>query len=159
MDIFGETSAGGFKAGRAADMLVIRTLREGLFAAVIAIAAWNVVEDHDAVADGEVADAISHGGDCASGFMSEDTWSGMRTRVNFLEVGAADAASGDANEDLTRSDGWNRYGFDTDIVDAAIDSGAHGGRNRVSGDFRIRAVRGGHLLSIVYRDARERFRE
>lgn len=49
--------------------------------------------------------------------------------MNFLEIGAADAARVNSDEHFAWTYRWDRYGLDADIVDAAIDCGTHGGRN------------------------------
>ena len=43
-DVLGKAAAGGLEARRDAGLLVERTLRGGAFAAVVALAAGNVVE-------------------------------------------------------------------------------------------------------------------
>ena len=49
-DVFGEASAGGLESGGASDLLVGGALGEGLVAAVVTLAAGDVMEDHDAIA-------------------------------------------------------------------------------------------------------------
>ena len=52
-DVFGESSAGGFKSSCAAHFLVGSALRKSLVLAVEALPARNVVEDNYAVAGTE----------------------------------------------------------------------------------------------------------
>ncbi len=63
------------------------------------------MEDHDAIADGEVFDAITDGCDGSGGLVAEDAWGGVRAAVDLLEIGAADAAGSDADENFTGSNG------------------------------------------------------
>ena len=125
-DVLGEAAAGGSEACGAADLLVDLALREGLLAAVVAVAAGDVVIGHDAVADGEVGDAFADADDGAGHLVAEDAGSVVRAAVDLLEVGAADAAGVDLDEHFAGADLGDGDGLDADVVDAAIDGGAHG---------------------------------
>jgi hypothetical protein len=46
--------------------------------------------------------------------------------MNFLQVGPADAARGNADQQLACADARHGYGFNPHVVDAVIDNGAHG---------------------------------
>jgi hypothetical protein len=58
-DIFGKTSATGLETRRAANLLVGFALSEGLVPAVVAGAAGDMVEHHDAVAGSESFDVFA----------------------------------------------------------------------------------------------------
>src|SRR5882724_177622 len=57
--ILGKTASGGLESCRAADFLVGLALRERLRATVIALAAGDVVENHDTIADAELPHALT----------------------------------------------------------------------------------------------------
>ena len=130
-DVLGEAAAGGRKAGGASDLLVDLALREGLLAAVVALAARNVVVRHHAVADCEAADALADPHNRARHLVSEDARRIVRTGVNLLQVGPADSAGVDLDQHLACADLGHRNRLDTNIVHAAIDRGAHGCRHRI----------------------------
>ncbi len=50
----------------------------------------------------------------------------------FLEVGAADAAGVNADEQLSGGDCGHGNRFEADVVDSAIDGGQHGRGNRLA---------------------------
>ncbi len=58
-DVLGKPAAGGLKARRDADLLIELALRRSLLAAVVALAAGHVMEDHDALANLEARDALA----------------------------------------------------------------------------------------------------
>ncbi len=136
-DVLGKAAAGGLEARGGAGFLVERALRGRLLAAVVALAAGNVMEGHHAVADCKLRDACADRGDDSGHFVAEDARRGVRAHVNFFEIGAADAAGGDLDEQFAGSDARNRHGFNAHVVDAAIDHGAHGG-----GDFFVKSQSG-----------------
>src|SRR5262249_17413045 len=131
-NVLGESAARRFAgAGTRADLLVGLTLRVGLGVAVVAVTAGNVVEDHHAIADGEVRDAAADLNDGSGHLVSEDARRGVRAGVDLLQISTADAACVDLHEQLTYADLRHGHGLDADIVDAAIDGGGHRSRNRV----------------------------
>ena len=67
--------------------------------------------------------------------MAEDAGGGVGSGGDFFEVGAADAAGVDFDQDFAGGDFGDGDGFEADVVDAAIDGGQHGGR-----DFAWRLV-------------------
>jgi hypothetical protein len=98
-------------------------LGEGLVTAVIAFAARDVMKNDDAISGMEVAQVLADGGDDAGSFVSENAGCGVRAGRNFLEVGAADAASMHTEKEFAWTDFGNRNGFEADVVLAAIDRG------------------------------------
>ena len=46
--------------------------------------------------------------------------------MDFFDVGGADAADGDLDEQFIRADARDGDGFEAEVVDAAINDGAHG---------------------------------
>ncbi len=115
-NVLGEASAGGREAGSASHLLVDLTLREGLLAAVVALAAGDVVVRHHAVADRKAADAFAYANNRARHLVSEDARRVVRPGVDLLQVRPADPAGVDLDQHLARADlrHWNR--LDTDIV-------------------------------------------
>ncbi len=87
------------------------------------------MEDHDAVADSVAMDALACGDDGSGHLMPEDARGGVGAGVDLLEVGAADAAGSDFDEQLAGADARDGDGLDTHVIDATIDNGAHGGRD------------------------------
>jgi hypothetical protein len=134
-DVLGEASTGGREARGAAYFFVGLALREGLLAAVVALAAGDVVVGHDTIADNKAFDTLADANDGAGHLVSEDTWGGVRAGVNLLEIGAADAAGVNLDKDFAGADLGDGDGFDTYIVDSPINGGTHGGRD-VQGRFR-----------------------
>ena len=71
-------------------------MREGFGMTVKAFAARNVMEDHYPVPHTELPYGFSDGRHDASSLVSEDTWSGVRSSRNFLEIGTTDSAGVDS---------------------------------------------------------------
>ncbi len=80
---------------------------------------------HDTVADAEIRDGFADPGHGAGHLVSEDARGGVRAGVDLLEVCTADAAGIDADEEFAGADLGDGHGFDADVVDAAVDGGAH----------------------------------
>ena len=124
-DVLGETATGRSEARSAPDVLIGLALREGLFAAVEALAARDVVVSHHAVAYRESVDAFACLHDSARHLMSEDARCIMRSGVNLLQICAADSAGVDLDQHLAGADLRHRDGFDADVIHAAIHGGSH----------------------------------
>ncbi len=58
--------------------------------------------------------------------MAEDARRGDGAVLDFFDVGGADAADGDLDQQFIRADARDGDGFEAEIVDAAINDGAHG---------------------------------
>ena len=82
--------------------------------------------DGNAVAEAEFFDAPADFGDDARGFVSEDARRGEEAVVDFFYVGRADAADGDLDEQFAGFDIRHGDGFETEVIDPAIDDGPHG---------------------------------
>src|SRR5512146_361664 len=87
------------------------------------------MEDHDAVPDGEIANACAGGNDVSGGFMAEDARGRVRAGGNLLEVSAADAAGMHADEEFAGTNPRDWDGLHADVVDAVINGGKHVGRD------------------------------
>jgi hypothetical protein len=106
-------------------------------AAAMAVEARDVMVQRDAVADFEAAreDArptifsTADFYDCAGGFVAEDARRRDGPVMDFFDVGGADAADGDFDEQFIRAEARHGDGFETQVVDAAINDGAHGFRD------------------------------
>ena len=64
-DVFGKSSAGGLETGGASDFFIGFALGKSFIATVIAFAARDVMEDHDAVSGLPIVDAFAYGCDLA----------------------------------------------------------------------------------------------
>src|SRR5262249_7526862 len=125
-DVLGEAPAAGLKTGSRAHFLIDRTLGENLLAAVIALTAGNMVEDHDAVAFGKALYALAPAYNLPRHLVTKDPWSRMRAGGNLLEIGSADAAGMHAHQQLSWTDIRNGHGFQANIVLAAVHCRLHG---------------------------------
>ena len=93
--------------------------------------------DDDALAAVEARDALADGDDGAGHLVAEDAGGGVGAGVDLFEVGSADAAGGDFDEQFAGADGGHGHGLDAHVVDAAVDYGAHGGGDP-GGDMAFR---------------------
>ena len=124
-DVFSEAAARRSEPGRATDLLVVFTLCEGLLAAVVALAAGDVVVGHHAIPYAEAGYACADLRNRAGHLVSEDARCIVRSSMDLLQVGAADAASVYLYQHLAGADLRNRNGLDPYVVHTAIDSGSH----------------------------------
>src|SRR6267154_616915 len=125
-DVFAETAAVGREAAGEPRGLVLLALRiEALFA-VEAGAAGRVVETHHAITGLPFGDAGADRDYRAGEFVAEDLRRLDVTLEDFFNVGAADAASGDFDEDFVDADFGDGDFFDADNSLFAVDAGAHG---------------------------------
>jgi hypothetical protein len=85
-----------------------------------------VVEAHDTIAGLPFCYAGANGNDSAREFVTQDLWRLDVTLENFLDVGTADAASGDFDQDFVIADFGHGYFFDANDSFFAIDASAHG---------------------------------
>ena len=67
-------------------------------------------------------------------FMTVNSGRGQKIVLDFFQIGMADAAGFDANQQLARTDVGRRNLFDRYNAAALVNGGAHGRRNR---DFKI----------------------
>ncbi len=58
--------------------------------------------------------------------MAEDARGRHGAVLDFFDVGGADAADGDLDEEFMGAEARDGHGFDAQVVDAAINDGAHG---------------------------------
>jgi hypothetical protein len=100
-------------------------LGKRLLAAVIALAARDVMEDDHSIAGSEPAHARAHRSHLSRRFMAKNSRRGVRSAGDFLQVRAAHAARMHAQKQFARSD--LRYGnaLQANIIDAAINRGQH----------------------------------
>ena len=136
-DVFGVAAAGRLESGGDAGAFVGLALGEGVMPAKMAVQARHVMVQGDAVADfpPQIRDPRPQLRNHAGGFVSEDARGRDGAELDFLDVGGADAAGGDADEEFAGADARDGNGFDAQVVDAAIDDGAHG-----FGDVRHGAI-------------------
>jgi hypothetical protein len=118
-------------------------LGEGAVAAEMALQAGDVMVQSDAVADFEAAQETARGESLrtatsptgadfhnrAGGFVAEDARGRDGAVLDFFDVGGADAADGDFDEEFVRADARDGNGFEAEVVDDAINDGAHGFRD------------------------------
>jgi len=125
-DEFGIAAAGWLETGGDAGGFVKGALGEIVMAAIVAMTAGDVVVDGNAVADAELGEAAADLDDDAGGFVAKDAGGRDGAVVDFFDVGGADAADGDAEEEFAGLDFGDGNSFEAEIVGAAIDDGAHG---------------------------------
>src|SRR5260370_5419198 len=123
--VWGDPPAvGGDTAGEAC-RLVLLALREEATLAIETIAAGYVMETHHTVARDPLRYAAAHCYDRAGYFMAQN----LRRRnvgvINLLDVGAADAASGDFDEHFAIAHFWDGDFLDANDSLSAVDTGAH----------------------------------
>jgi hypothetical protein len=125
-DIFRVTAAGRLETGGDASALVLGALGEGAMAAGVAMKAGHVMVQGHAVAGPEAARARADADDGPGGLVAENArrWDGPI--MDFLDVSGANAAGGDADEEVAGADAGHGKGFEAEVVWAAIDNGAHG---------------------------------
>jgi hypothetical protein len=97
-------------------------------AAKMAVQARHVMVERHAVANlpSQFRDARPELGNHAGGFVSKNARRRHGAVLDFFDVGGADAAHGDFDEQFVGADARDGDGFEAEIVDAAIDDGAHG---------------------------------
>jgi hypothetical protein len=126
-DVFGESAAGRLETRCASDFFVRGALGEGLVAAVVALAAGDVVENYDPIAGSKAGDAGTCGCDYPGGFMAENAWGGMRSGSNFLEVGAADATGVNPYQQLSGTNLRDGDSFEADVIYTSVNRRQHSG--------------------------------
>jgi hypothetical protein len=85
------------------------------------------MKSHDALADFKARDAGADFDNGAGHLVAEDAGRGVRAGVDLLEVGAADAAGGDFDQQFAGADLGNGHHLNAHVVDAPVDDGLHGG--------------------------------
>ena len=123
--ILRETATGRLEARRHADLLVDGALGVQFPQAVESAAAGNVVEDDHAVAGLEAHDGRADLCDDAGGFVAVDARRRQEVVFDLLEVGGANTAGFNPNENLPVADFRGVNLVDRDNAVAAIDGGAH----------------------------------
>ena len=83
------------------------------------------MENHYPIANFESFNSGAYRSYYARSFVSKDPRSGVRSRVNLLQVSAANATRVHADQDLSRRDFRNSHRLYADIINAAIHSGLH----------------------------------
>ena len=103
-DVFGVAAARRLESGGDAGAFVSFALGEGVMPAKMAVQARHVMVQRDAVADFEAAreDArpTADSDDGAGGFVAEDARGRHGAVLDFFDVGGADAADGDFDEEF-----------------------------------------------------------
>src|ERR1700687_2602362 len=123
--VFAEATAVGCEAAGEAGGFVLLALREEAFLAVKAFAAGRVMEAHDAIAGLPFGDAGADRYHGAGEFVTAD-WRRLDVALeDFFDVGAANAAGGDFDEDFVIADLGNGNFLDAHDALFAVDAGAH----------------------------------
>ena len=150
-DEFGIAAAGGLESGGDAGAFVSRALGEGVMPAEMAVQARHVMVQRNAIArlPPQSRDARPQLHNGSGGFMSEDARRRHGAVLDFFDVGGADAAHGDLDEEFVGADAGDGDGFEAQVVHAAINDGAHGFGNGGHGGSLITdghgvKPRGGH---------------
>jgi hypothetical protein len=94
----------------------------------MAIEARDMVVQGDAVANlpPQTRDPRPQLRNYAGGFVSEDARWRHGAMLDLFDVGGADATHGDLDEQFVGADAGDGDGFEAQVVNAAIDDGAHG---------------------------------
>lgn len=79
--------------------------------------------------------------DGAGGFVAEDARWGDGAVLDFFDIGRADAAGGNFDEEFVTANARDGNSLDLQIIRAAINGGAHGFGN---GDHRMILTMDGH---------------
>src|SRR5262249_47990464 len=132
-DVLREAAAIGSEAGSQAGGLVLLALREQPLFTEKAVTAGDVMEAHHAVTRTKLADASTDGDDRAGELVANNRWRLDVTLEDFLDVGTADATSGDLDEDFAVADFGDGDFLDTNDSLLAVDASLHRFRNRAQG--------------------------
>jgi hypothetical protein len=97
-----------------------------LAAAIKTFTARNVVEGYDAIAGPESGDSLADCGDYAGRLMSIDARRGEKVVFDFFEIGVADAAGLDTDENFAAADCGSGDLLDIYQALAAINGCVHG---------------------------------
>src|SRR2546422_784267 len=124
-DISSEAAAVGVEPSREAHFLVRRALREQFPLAIEAAAAGNVMKTDHAVAELPPLYAAACRNHGARNFMPEDLRGWHKAVLDFLDIGTADAAGGNPNQDLAIGNCWDGDLFHHDAPGATVHSRAH----------------------------------
>src|SRR5258708_7353 len=93
--------------------------------AEMTVAAGHMVVQRDPVADFEILQPGSDTNDGSRCFVSEDSRRRNGAMMNFLDVGGADSARGDLDEEFARAGAGHGNRFNAKLIDAAINHGPH----------------------------------
>ena len=128
-NVFGEAPSGRLESGRATNLLVSLALSKCFVATVIALAAWNVMEDHDSIAGLELTHSFAHRSNLARSFMTENSRRGMRSSGDLLQIGATNSAGVYPKQQFASAYFGHGYCFQANVVDSSIDGSQHRGGN------------------------------
>ena len=127
--VFRITAAGRLETRSDAGAFVLGALGKGAMAAGVASQTRNMMMQGDAVADAESPYARAEADDGPGGFMTENARGRDGAVVDFLDIGGANTAGGDFDEEVACSDARDGKGFEAEIIYAVINNGLHGPRN------------------------------
>ena len=125
-DVFPEATAVRSEPRSQASGLVLLALGEKASLAIKAFAAGNVMETHDAIAGLPFCDTASDSNDRACELVAQDLRRLHVPVVNFLDVSATNAASGDFDQHFPFGNFGDGNLFDADDAFFAEDASAHG---------------------------------
>jgi hypothetical protein len=100
----------------------------------------HVMVQSDAFADAEFCHATADLHDGAGGFVSENSWRGDCSVMNLFDVGRANAAHRDFDEQFAGLNFRDRNGFNAQVIATAIDDGLHLPGNFDSRVFDVRVL-------------------
>ena len=84
------------------------------------------MKNHHSIAADEPVDPRPNGDDRARSFVAEYPRGRMRAGRDFLEVGSANSAGMDLDQDFASGDLWNRNSFKANVIHAAVNRSQHG---------------------------------
>jgi len=123
--ILREAAAGRLVSGCHANFLIDRALGVDFAAAVETRHTGDVVEDHHAIANREIADTFTDLRHNARSLMTVDAWGSEKIVLDFLQIGVTDTAGFHAHEQLTRANLRSGHDFNRDDGLPLVHGGAH----------------------------------
>ena len=125
-NVLGKAATSGGETSRCPHLLVGLALRESLLAAVEAGATGNVVEGHHSIPNCELRNSGPNRSDGARHLVPEDAWGRVRTGMNFLQVGPANPARINADQQLARTNLRNGNLLSANQIYVPVDGCLHG---------------------------------
>jgi hypothetical protein len=126
-----EAATGWFIAGGYTHFLVHRTLSIEAAITVEAVTTRYVMENNDAITDSIFCDPIANRRNDAGSFVAVNAGGRKKVIFDLLEIGMANTAALDFNQDFARGKERSFDGFDGQAAGTAIDSSSHEARYRI----------------------------
>src|SRR2546430_747861 len=151
-NVLGETTSGRLESRRATNFLIGFTLGKSFMETVIALAAWDVVEDHDSIAGLEITRSIAHSRNLARSLVTENARRRMGSSGNLLQICATNSAGVYPKQQLAGANLGHRHRFQANVVGAPVNGGHHRRGNRSLFFLDGELSGNGHSLGSYFRD-------